>query len=120
MPFTPEQIFAALHQAIRPDSATDRFDRGYAWAMDSVRRILAGHRLHGSAEHNLATIEPVIRAWLEEGPDYDSKDYNEGCAAGQRAISDILDGVDDEIISQLEDAARDYSRLLAAAQDASA
>ncbi|MER6253643.1 hypothetical protein ABT224_20035 [Streptomyces sp. NPDC001584] len=120
MPFTPEQIFAALHQAIKPDHATDRFEDGYAWAMDSVRRIVANHRLHGSDKQNLTTVEPAIRAWLDDGPDYDSKDYNDGCVAGQRAIRDILDGVDDEIISQLEDAARDYGRLLAAAKEASA
>ncbi|MFZ3475289.1 hypothetical protein ACODT3_42715 [Streptomyces sp. 4.24] len=120
MPFTPEQIFAALHQATKPDHATSRFEDGYAWAMDGVRRIIANHWLHGSAKQNLAVVEPPIRAWLDDGPDYDSKDYNEGCAAGQRAIRDILEGVDDEIISQLEDAARDYTRLLAAAQEAAA
>ncbi|MEU2453964.1 hypothetical protein ABZ605_28275 [Streptomyces sp. NPDC012765] len=118
MTFTPEQTFAALYQAIKPEPATDRYDRGYAWAMDSVRRILAAHRLHGSAEHNLATVEPVIQAWLDEGPDYDSKDYNQGCAAGQHTIMQILDGNHDEVLSQLEDAARDSTRLFAAAKEA--
>ncbi|MFF9204380.1 hypothetical protein ACF1AE_21675 [Streptomyces sp. NPDC014986] len=115
--FSAEQKFAALYQAIKPEHVGDRFDRGYAWAMESVRRILAGHRLDGTDAKNLATVEPAIRAWLYKGPDYDSAEYNRGCRAGQDAIRAILDGDDDEICSQLEDAARAYARLLPVPQE---
>jgi hypothetical protein len=61
--FTAEQTFAALLQAIRPDAVNGRWERGYEWAMDSVRRILGQHRLDHSPERNLAIVEPAIRAW---------------------------------------------------------
>lgn len=114
--FTPEEIFAALYQALKPEYVGDRFERGYAWATDSVRTILGKYRLDGSDERNLAAVTPAIREWLDKGPDYDSEDYNRGCEAGQEAIRLILDGDPDEILSHLEDAARDTANLLASAR----
>ncbi|WP_333745586.1 hypothetical protein [Streptomyces sp. IBSBF 2950] len=116
--FTPEQIFAALYQAIRPDAVNGRWERGYEWAMDSVRRILVQHRLDGSAERNLKVVEPAIREWLDAGPDYDSQAYNNGCEVGQQTIRSILDGDRGEILSQLQDAADAATRLYAQAQQA--
>ncbi|MCZ0983840.1 hypothetical protein O1L60_44565 [Streptomyces diastatochromogenes] len=114
--FTAEEIFAALYQALKPDYVGDRFERGYAWATDSVRTILGKYRLDGSAERNLAVVAPAIREWLDKGPDRDSEDYNRGCEAGQEAIRLILDGDPDEVLSHLEDAARDAAKLLASAR----
>ncbi|WP_435245043.1 hypothetical protein [Streptomyces tendae] len=114
--FTAEETFAALYQALKPQYVGDRFERGYAWAMDSARAVLGRHRLDGDDAKNLATVTPALRAWLAEGPDRDSQDYNRGCEAGQETIRLILDGDPDEILSHLEDAARDHAKLLAAAQ----
>ncbi|MFF2571100.1 hypothetical protein [Streptomyces sp. NPDC058084] len=114
--FTAEETFAALYQAVKPDFVGDRFDRGYAWAMDSVRAILGRHRLDKSDERNLTVVEPAIREWLDKGPDRDSEDYDRGCESGQEAIRLILDGDPDEVLSHLEDAARNAARLLASAQ----
>lgn len=115
--FTPEQTFAALYQAIKPTFVGDRWDRGYAWATDSVRSILAKYRLDGTDEKNLAVVEPAIRAWLDEGPDHDSEDYDRGCETGQQTIRDILDGVPEEVLSQLQDAAEAAAKFYAAAQN---
>ncbi|QKV98328.1 hypothetical protein HUT19_42185 (plasmid) [Streptomyces sp. NA02950] len=114
--FTAEQIFAALYQALRPDAVNGRWERGYEWAMECVRKILVQYRLDGSPEHNLKVVEPAIREWLDAGPDYDSQAYNDGCAVGQQTIRSILDGDRDEILSQLQDAATTATRLYAQAQ----
>jgi hypothetical protein len=114
--FTAEQTFAALLQAIRPDAVNGRWERGYEWAMENVRRILCQHRLDHSPERNLAIVEPAIRAWLAQGPDYDSQAYIDGCTVGQETIRNILDGDRGEVLSQLEDAATTATRLYTAAQ----
>ncbi|MEV1042959.1 hypothetical protein AB0J01_41325 [Streptomyces sp. NPDC050204] len=84
--------------------------------MESVRTIVTNSRPDGSDEKNLAPVEPTIRAWLDDGPDRDNKDYNRGCEVGQEVIRLILDGDPDEVPSHLEDAARTAAKLLASAQ----
>ncbi|GAA1111967.1 hypothetical protein [Streptomyces javensis] len=115
-PFTAEQTFAALYQAVKPDFVGNRWERGYAWAMDSVRDILGKYRLDGSAESRLAVVEPAIREWLAAGPDRDSQEYNDGCLTGQDTIRGILDGDPEEVLSQLEDAAEAAQKLYAEAR----
>ncbi|MDX3165908.1 hypothetical protein PV516_19160 [Streptomyces scabiei] len=109
--FTAEQTFAALLQAIRPDAVNGRWERGYEWAMDNVRKILVQYRLDGSPQRNLERVEPAIRTWLDAGPDYDSQAYIDGCVVGQETIRNILDGDRGEILSQLQDAATTATRL---------
>ncbi|MER0443077.1 hypothetical protein ABR738_00550 [Streptomyces sp. Edi4] len=114
--FSAEETLAALRQAMQPEHIGNRFDRGYAWAMDGARTIVGRHRPDASDAKTLAAVTPALRDWLDEGPDYDSHDYNRGCEAGQEAIRLILDGDPDEIISHLEDAARTAIQLLNIAQ----
>ncbi|MFB7378099.1 hypothetical protein ACFC6U_01925 [Kitasatospora purpeofusca] len=114
MPVTAEMVLAALAEFARPEPVTCRYEQGVDWAASAVRRAVADHRLWKGPDNDLRIVEPALRAWLAGGPDYDSKDYNRGCEAGQEIVRLILDRVPEAIFDYLDDAARRSARLAAA------
>ncbi|MET9396175.1 hypothetical protein [Kitasatospora sp. NPDC002965] len=114
MPITAEMVLAALAEFARPEPVTCRYEQGVDWAASAVRRAFADHRLWKGPDNDLRVVEPTLRVWLAGGPDYDSKDYNEGCEAGQEIVRLVLDRAPEVVFNYLNDAARRSARLVAA------
>lgn len=102
----PHLILAALEEALRPEPVHTRYDRGIDWARRAARQALEAAHFNPTARDALAVADKALRAWLGEGPDSDSEDYDMGCEHGQEQIRLILDGDYSEITDLLDDAKR--------------
>lgn len=121
MEFSPEITLAALDEVVRPSPRDiGRFGLGNAYAESKARHLMAStHSDLERAPRDLSAIDKALRAWIADGPDTDTDEYEAGYQHVQEQILLILDSNYATVTEYLDDARERAERLYRAATTAS-
>ncbi|MFI1179956.1 hypothetical protein ACH4UT_10405 [Streptomyces sp. NPDC020799] len=94
----PEQILAALDEAVRPYPRTGAWENGAADATAFARGIMADVRFHGNAVVDLNELAPLLRNWINNRDTWGgSATYYSGYQRIQAEVRKVLDAVPDSV-----------------------
>ncbi|MGI5526877.1 hypothetical protein ACQEVX_05420 [Streptomyces syringium] len=98
----PEQILAALEEAVRPHPRSTYWGSGAADAAADARALMAGVRLHADPAADLDALTPVLRTWISHSRYLTDAPYPSGYRRIQTEVEQVLNAAPTSIRHYLQ------------------